>query len=171
MSYFNAVARGSMKTVRFCSTLRDIVLLFGKILLTLLTSTFKELIVKRKKSLKDEVVLVTGAGKGLGKELALKFASEEAILVLWDIDEVKVQNVASDIRELGGCAHAYVCDVSDISKVHEVGARVLEEVGEVSIVVNNAGILQNVLFTDLDTNKIRKTLEVNLLSHFWVSKV
>lgn len=76
--------------------------------------------------------------------------------------------MASDIRDLGGYAHAYACDVSNILMVQEVGNRVLEEVGDVSIVVNNAGILQNVLFTDLDTNKIRKTIEVNLLSHFWV---
>lgn len=114
--------------------------------------------------------MVTGAASGLGRELALKFSEEETILVLWDIDEKGIQNVASEIRERGGVAHAYSCDISDLQEVQQVGKKVQQDVGDVTIVVNNAGILQNILFIELDPAKIKKTLEVNVLSHFWINK-
>ncbi|GIX99529.1 hypothetical protein CEXT_729301 [Caerostris extrusa] len=153
------------------STLRDFVVLVGSILWCLISSAFSVVFqTKPKKSLKEEIVLVTGAANGLGKELALKFAKEGAVLVLWDVDEKGIQNVSSEIKSRGGAAHAYLCDISDNDQVQQVGKRVQQEVGDISIVVNNAGILQNVLFTDLDPAKIRKTLEVNVLSHFWINR-
>ncbi|KAF8770835.1 17-beta-hydroxysteroid dehydrogenase 13 like protein [Argiope bruennichi] len=167
---YRPVASSPEKHYRF-STFRDFFLLVGNIVWTVISSAFNAVFVtKPKKSLKGEVVLVTGAGNGLGRELALKFAEEGAILVLWDVDERGIQRVAAEINEEGGEAHVHVCDISDLSQVQRVGQKVLQEVGDVTVVVNNAGILQNVLFSNLDPAKIRKTLEVNILSHFWINK-
>ncbi|GFY59576.1 hypothetical protein TNIN_460541 [Trichonephila inaurata madagascariensis] len=164
------VASSSDKKSGF-STLLDFVHLAGNILWTAISSAFCALfLTKPKKCLKGDVILVTGAASGLGKELALKFSDEEAVLVLWDIDEKGIKNVASEIRERGGVAHAYSCDISDLQEVQRVGKEVQQDVGDVTIVVNNAGILQNILFVDLDPAKIKKTLEVNVLSHFWINK-
>ncbi|GFT80187.1 17-beta-hydroxysteroid dehydrogenase 13, partial [Nephila pilipes] len=78
------------------------------------------------------------------------------------------EKLTSEIKERYGSAAGYLCDITNLQEVENVGKKVVKEVGEVTIVVNNAGILQNVLFTDLDPAKIKKTLEVNVLSHFWV---
>ncbi|XP_054723211.1 17-beta-hydroxysteroid dehydrogenase 13-like [Uloborus diversus] len=145
----------------------DFIVLIGRIILAFFSSGFGCLIPKAKKSVKDEIVLITGAGRGLGKELALKFIEEDAIVVLWDIDGKSAFATRDEIRSLGGKAHAYICDVTNEKEVQRIGRTVQEEVGDVTILVNNAGILQNVLFMELDSGKIRKTLEVNLLSHFW----
>ncbi|KFM82673.1 Epidermal retinol dehydrogenase 2, partial [Stegodyphus mimosarum] len=153
-----------------CETLKDFIVLVGNIVLAFLQSTYRCIIPKSKKSLKDEIVLITGAGRGLGKELALKFAEQEAFVVLWDINEKSVLGVESEIRERGGSARAYTCDVSNENHVKHVGKLVQDEVGDVTILVNNAGIFHNVFFTDLDCDKIRRTIEVNLLAHFWMNK-
>ncbi|GFR21066.1 uncharacterized protein TNCT_556281 [Trichonephila clavata] len=82
------VASSSDKNSGF-STLLDFVHVVGNILWTAISSAFCALfLTKPKKCLKGDIVLVTGAASGLGKELALKFSDEKAVLVLWDIDEV-----------------------------------------------------------------------------------
>ena len=75
---------------------------------------FDALLPRRKKfpDLSADICLVTGAGGGLGRELARKFASCGATLVLWDINLESIQTVAEEISADGGEAHAYACDCS-----------------------------------------------------------
>lgn len=117
----------------------------------------------------DEICLITGAAQGLGKQLALEFAERNAVLVLWDIQEEKLKAVASEIEEMGKKVYMYVCDCSRREDIYKVAARVKEEVGSVSILVNNAGILNVRTFMDADEEEIEQTFRVNTLAHFWVS--
>lgn len=117
----------------------------------------------------DEICLITGAAQGLGKELAFEFAERNAVLVLWDIQEEKLKAVANEIEEMGNKVYAYACDCSCREEVYKVAARVKEEVGNVSILVNNAGILSVQTLMDADDETIEQTFRVNTLAHFWVS--
>ena len=119
--------------------------------------------------LSADVCVITGAGRGLGRELALKFAACGATVVLWDINEEHLKSVADEIGTLGGDAHYYVCDCSKSEQVQRTAASVREEVGNVAILVNNAGIVTGKSFAESSEKEIQKVMEVNALAHFWVS--
>lgn len=116
-----------------------------------------------------DVCLVTGAAQGLGRQLALKFAECGATIVLWDINEEKVFAVAEEVRALGNEAFAYVCDCSSREDVYRVAERVKREVGDVAILVNNAGVVSGKRVLENSDEAIEKTFKVNTLSHYWVS--
>lgn len=115
-----------------------------------------------------DVCLVTGAGQGLGRQLALKFADCGATLVLWDINEEKVFSVAEEVRALGNEAFAYVCDCSKREEVYRVAERVKREVGDIAILVNNAGVVSGKRLLESSDATIENTFQVNTLAHYWV---
>lgn len=121
------------------------------------------------KSVAGKVVLITGSGHGVGRELALRFARLGARVVLVDIHKENNQSVADEIKlDVGVSAYAYQCDVSDEKQVRELARRVSQEVGPVAILVNNAAVTQCQPLLTLKPEQIRRTLDVNLLSHFWM---
>ncbi|XP_072038023.1 epidermal retinol dehydrogenase 2-like isoform X1 [Amphiura filiformis] len=71
---------------------------------------------------------------------------------------------------MGGRAHTYVCDISKKEDVYEAAAKVKEEVGEVTILINNAGIVSGTKLLDTPDAKIIKTMEVNSMAHAWTLK-
>ncbi|XP_071483661.1 retinol dehydrogenase 10-B-like [Diadema antillarum] len=124
----------------------------------------------RKKSLERELVLITGAGSGIGRLQAIRFAAAGCNLVLWDINIQGIEETAQLVRRTGQKAWYYVCDVSKREQVYEVAKKVKQEAGEVTILVNNAGIIAGKKFMDLSDEAIVKTVEVNSLAHAWTLK-
>lgn len=120
--------------------------------------------------LSADVCVITGAGRGLGRELAHKFAACGATVVLWDINERNLKSVAEEIRANGGDAYYYVCDCSKNDQVQRTAESVREEVGNVAILVNNAGIVTGKSFVDSSEKELQKVIEVNTLAHFWTTK-
>ena len=117
-----------------------------------------------------DICLVTGAGKGLGRELALKFAEYGATIVLWDLNEDNMKALAEKIREKESDVYYYVCDCSKKDEVQQTADRVREEVGDVTILINNAGIAGGSKpFLETSEDDIQKVMEVDALAHFWVS--
>lgn len=97
---------------------------------------------RTKKNISKQIVLVTGAGHGIGRALAHKFAQQGCIVVLWDISEAWLEDTRQSLVLCRATVHAYVCDVSDKDDVYRCAALVQAEVGEVNILVNNAGIVR-----------------------------
>ena len=120
-------------------------------------------------NLSADVCVVTGAGQGLGRHIALQLAECGATLVLWDVNGEKVRSVAREIRESGGNAHAYVVDCSRREDVYRVAAQVREEVGDVAVLVNNAGVsfVGSYVNGKISDEQITKTFSVNALALFW----
>ena len=110
----------------------------------------------------DTLVSVTGAGSGIGRETAFAFAREGAEVVVSDIDEPAVKDIAAQIAARGGVAYAYVLDVSDAEAVEAFAERVSTEHGVPDIVVNNAGIGQAGRFLDTPPEQFDRVLDVNL---------
>ncbi|XP_019782330.2 17-beta-hydroxysteroid dehydrogenase 13 isoform X2 [Lagenorhynchus albirostris] len=112
----------------------DLLLLLIIIIYSYLESLVKVFIPQRRKSVAGEIVLITGAGHGIGRHTAYEFAKRKSRLVLWDINKVK------------------------------------KEVGDVTIVVNNAGAIYPADLLSTKDEEITKTFEVNILGHFWITK-
>ncbi|KPP73055.1 epidermal retinol dehydrogenase 2-like [Scleropages formosus] len=136
-----------------------------------LEALLKWFIPSRKKNVAGETVLITGAGSGIGRLLALEFAARGATLVLWDISNEGNWETAKLSKERGASrVHTYICDCSDRDDVYRVADQVKREVGDVTILINNAGIVTGKKFMDAPDNLIVKTVEVNTMAHFWTYK-
>ena len=90
--------------------------------------------------LKDKVVLITGGGSGLGREMGLKFAREGAKVGVNDIMPESAQNVVTEIERAGGKARPFVADVSSSAAVRKMFADFIAAFGTIDILINNAGI-------------------------------
>ena len=77
--------------------------------------------------------------------------------------------VAGVIKDAGGHAFAYQCDLTNKDEIERKATQVVEEVGKPTIVINNAGIVASKPFLDLTEREVRNVLEINTFSHFWVS--
>ncbi|CAG11636.1 unnamed protein product, partial [Tetraodon nigroviridis] len=125
----------------------------------------------KKKNISGEVVLITGAGSGIGRLMAQEFAALDTVLVLWDINQDGMKETARLAKQSGARkVYCYLCDCSDKNEVYRVADEVKREAGDVSILVNNAGIVTGKKFMDAPDSLIEKTLEVNTMAHFWTYK-
>jgi 3-oxoacyl-[acyl-carrier protein] reductase len=118
-------------------------------------------------SLNDKVVLVTGAGKGIGAALARRFASVGAIVAVNDIDRASADECASGIRAESGRAMALAADVSKGDEVAAMFDLLMEAHGTIDVLVNNAGLVSPMLhFFEADEAWWRRIVDVNLTGHF-----
>lgn len=117
-----------------------------------------------------EIVLITGAGHGIGRLTAYEFAKRKSRLVLWDINKHGVEETATECRKLGVTVHAFVVDCSNREEIYNSVNQVKKEVGDVTIVVNNAGAIYPADLLSTKDEEIAKTFEVNILGHFWIIK-
>ncbi|XP_077262528.1 estradiol 17-beta-dehydrogenase 11 [Temnothorax americanus] len=124
----------------------------------------------RAKSIKGEIALVTGGASGIGKLIAIRFAKLGAHVVVWDINKNGLAEVAEEIRKIGGKCWTYYCDIADKEKVYHTAKVVQIEVGNVSLLINNAGYVYGKTFMKLPDYEIEKTFKVNILSHYWITK-
>ncbi|NWS73843.1 RDHE2 dehydrogenase, partial [Crotophaga sulcirostris] len=126
---------------------------------------------RRKKNVSGEIVLITGAGSGVGRQLSLKFARLGATVVLWDINEEGLKETKRLIAGDGAVrVQCYICDCSKRQDVYRVADQVKKEVGDVTILINNAGVVIGKKFLDCPDSLLEKTMEVNIMAHFWTYK-
>ncbi|XP_076167867.1 estradiol 17-beta-dehydrogenase 11 [Ptiloglossa arizonensis] len=122
------------------------------------------------KSIAGEVAVVTGGGGGLGRLVALRLANLGAIVVVWDVNKAGTEETVKLVQAAGGTCYGYVCDLCDREDVYKKAALVKEEVGKVTILINNAGVASGMKFMDTPDKLIIRTMEVNVMSHFWTTK-
>jgi all-trans-retinol dehydrogenase (NAD+) len=118
----------------------------------------------------NKIALITGAAGDIGRLMALDIAARGAHVVLWDIDDTGLAKVAGEIATAGNKINTYHCDVSDRETVYRTAEKVRDEVGKVDILINNAGIVSGRSFLENTDEQLRRTMEVNILSHFWTVK-
>ena len=117
--------------------------------------------------LESKVVLVTGAGSGIGQAMAVRFAEQGALVAVNDVDPASASSTVERIAEAGGHALATPADVSNSAAVNEMFNAVESAIGEVQILVNNAGLVGPMLhFFEADEAWWRKIIDVNLTGHF-----
>jgi 3-oxoacyl-[acyl-carrier protein] reductase len=94
----------------------------------------------KSRSVAGKVVLVTGAASGMGRAVAHLFADEGAKVAVTDRDGAGAARVSAEITDAGGTASAFVLDVADVDAVESVVTQVADELGQVDVLVNNAGV-------------------------------
>lgn len=109
----------------------------------------------------DHLVVVTGAGSGIGRETALAFAKEGAKVVVSDIDLGSAKLTAEQIVAAGGTAHAYQLDVSDEIAVSAFADTVSDHHGVPDVLVNNAGIGHAGAFLDTPSGQFQRVMDIN----------
>ena len=120
--------------------------------------------------LANQIAVVTGAGRGIGRALALKFAAEGADVVCISRTAENSEKVAGEVRALGRKAWAHAVDVSDAAAVAAAGEKVLAETGRVDVLVNNAGITRDGLIMRMSEADWDAVLDTNLKGAFLFTK-
>jgi NAD(P)-dependent dehydrogenase (short-subunit alcohol dehydrogenase family) len=124
-------------------------------------------------ALKDKVAIITGAGRGIGKAFALRFADEGAKLLLPDISLERAQETVNEIKAKGGEAFAIKTDISDENDVRKMADEVMSKYGRVDILINNAAIWFGLNVTPWDAWSVKdweKMFSVNVIGTWLVCK-
>lgn len=125
---------------------------------------------ERMNQLANQLAVVTGAGRGIGRAIALKFASEGADVVCVSRTAENSEHVADEIRALGRKAWAFAVDVSDPTAVAVAAERILAEAGSVHILVNNAGVTRDGFLMRMSEQDWDTVIDTNLKGAFLFTK-
>ncbi len=120
--------------------------------------------------LTNQIAVVTGAGRGIGRAIALKFAAEGADVVVVSRTSENSEKVAAEIRALGRKAWAHALDVSDATSVTAAAEKILADCGRVDVLVNNAGVTRDNLLMRMSEAEWDTVLDTNLKGAFLVTK-
>ena len=120
--------------------------------------------------LKNKNALITGAGKGIGKAIALALAKEGANIILVARTQEEIDSVAAKIRSLRVKALAITADVADINSVNSAIEKALAEFDTIDILINNAGIAAFGKFLELEPTDWERIIQVNLMGTYYVTR-
>ena len=119
------------------------------------------------KLLEGKVALVTGAGRGIGKAIALRFAEEGANVAFTDLAvNEAVEETVKEIEAMGVKAKAYASNAANFDETHEVVKQIVEDFGRIDVLVNNAGITKDGLMMRMSEAQWDAVINVNLKSAF-----
>ena len=121
--------------------LLDTALLALQLVWAVAVQLYHAVVPHRERELAGEVAVVTGAGRGIGRELALQLAAAGVRVACWDCDKAGADRTAELVERAGGQALPLVVDVSEREAVRRAASSTRQQLGEVSLLFNNAGIM------------------------------
>lgn len=118
-------------------------------------------------SIQGKIALVTGAGQGIGRAIALRLANDGAHVAIVDLSDEKMRAVADEIRKTGRKATTFKADVSDRSHVYAAVNHAEKELGGFDIIVNNAGIAQVKAIAEVEPGEVDQIFKINVNGVLW----
>ena len=116
--------------------------------------------------LKDKVAIVTGAGRGIGSEIAKRLSREGAAIVVADIDTEGAEKTAQEINETGGKAIGRSVDIRECEQIDQTISEGIRKFGNLDILINNAGVGHNKAFLETTISEWQNIINVNLTGTF-----
>ncbi len=112
----------------------------------------------------NKTVIITGGAIGIGKATAIEFARQHANVCIVDVDAKGLDIVKRELVEMGANVSAYICDVSDETRVRDVVDAVKKQYGKIDILVNNAGIWRmQKTFWNTESSDWKRSIDINIL--------
>lgn len=120
--------------------------------------------------LEGKVAIVTGAGRGLGKGIAIKLAKEGAKVVVSDVNTANAEECVNEIKAAGGEAMAFTGNIAKLEDVNAVFDAAVNSFGKIDIVVNNAGINKDTMLHKMSDDQWDAVISVNLTGTFYMTR-
>ena len=118
-----------------------------------------------------KVALVTGASRGIGRAIAQQLSKDGYAIAVHCLNSVEAaQSLCDEIIAEGGFAKSYACDIADGNAVHAMVQNILVEMGEIAVLINNAGIAEQKLFTDITPEDWHRMMAVHVDGAFYTCK-
>ncbi|XP_022224449.2 estradiol 17-beta-dehydrogenase 11 [Drosophila obscura] len=122
------------------------------------------------KELNTDIALITGGGNGLGRLLAERLGKMGTKVIIWDINKKGIAETIEIVEEAGGYCKGYVVDISKKEEVYKAADVIREEVGDITLLINNAGVVSGLHLLDTPDHLIERSFNVNVMAHFWTTK-
>ncbi len=127
------------------------------------------------KDFNNKIVLITGGASGIGEIMARLFLERDAKVIIWDIDKARLIKVISDFSSLGSITGTQV-DVSKNLQIKEAASKIIQDLGGVDVLINNAGIVVGSYFNKHTENDILRTMDINanapmLVTHAFIENM
>lgn len=122
------------------------------------------------KRLENKVSIITGGAQGIGKATAEKFLEEGAIVIIWDVDEMKGTQFVNQAKEKGLSLKFMKVNVAKLEEVETAVKNIIDEFGRIDVLINNAGILRDATLLKMSTEQWQQVIDVNLTGVFNCTK-
>jgi all-trans-retinol dehydrogenase (NAD+) len=122
------------------------------------------------KTVKDKIILITGGASGIGRLVGLMLAKRGAKIVVWDVNAENIEKLEEEARAESLFIKGFVCDVSNKDEVYKLADKIKAEIGEVDILINNAGVVSGSTFLKTSDEKILTSMNINVNAAFWTTK-
>ena len=119
----------------------------------------------------NNIVVITGSSRGIGKDIAKRFAQEGACVILISQNPQRAEENLAEFQKQGWKAESHVCDVTNLKNMQEIVNKILDKHKTIDILVNNAGITKDNLLLRMDENDWDEVISVNLRGTFITTKV
>lgn len=145
----------------------DLITLFFGIWVSIILAIYRSFNPPPLKNLHGEIAMVVGAGRGVGREIAIQLSQLGAIVACIDINEEMCNKTANKAIRYSGKSKAYACDVTVKLQVEDTVKKIRNDFGDVTMVIHCCGVPSpRVLIRD--TPEIQKAMELSVISHFWL---
>jgi len=122
------------------------------------------------KTLNGKNVLITGAGSGIGRLMAINAVNEKANVALIDVNAKALKETEDSLKSRNVTVKSYVCDISDNAKVVKVSKQIIKDFQTIDVLINNAGIVIGKKFLDLSLEDMERTMNINFWGHIYFTR-